>query len=76
MRASIALCGLLFLGACAGAPGAGGDTYSTQLDRLAADCRERGGILAPTGTQSGRPQTDNVCKISGGASRLTPDRSN
>lgn len=76
MRAAIALCGLLVLGACAGAPGVGSNSYAAQLDRLAADCRDRGGILSPTGSQSGRPQTDNVCKISGGASPLTSDRSN
>ena len=32
---------------------------------------ESGGILVPNGQQSGRPQTDNVCRITGGASRLT-----
>lgn len=41
------------------------NSYSAQLERLAADCEARGGILSPTGQQSGRPQTDNVCKVTG-----------
>lgn len=45
--------------------------YATELQTLSDDCTARGGILAPTGQQSGRPQLDNVCKITGGASRLT-----
>lgn len=45
-------------------------TYQQELDRLNADCIARGGILAPTGAQTGRPQTDNVCKITGGATRI------
>ena len=51
----------LTLSACAA--GMGGDQYGTELQRLAADCQARGGILSPTGQQSGRPQLDNVCKI-------------
>ncbi|QTC90988.1 hypothetical protein [Brevundimonas goettingensis] len=46
--------------------------YSTREQKLADDCEARGGILAPTGAQTGRPETDNICKITGGASRLTP----
>ncbi|NBW09249.1 MAG: hypothetical protein EBR82_14620 [Caulobacteraceae bacterium] len=58
------------LSACAsGAPAEGG--YATREQKLAADCEARGGILAPTGSQTGRPETDNICKINGGASRLT-----
>jgi len=45
--------------------------YDTELQTLSQECTARGGILAPTGQQSGRPQLDNVCKITGGASRLT-----
>jgi len=48
-----------------------GDRYNDELRRLSDDCAARGGILSPTGQQSGRPQTDNVCRITGGASRLT-----
>ena len=68
----LTLCSALLVLAAAGcAPTTGGDRYSTELQRLSDDCAARGGILAPTGQQSGRPQTDNICKITGGASRLT-----
>ncbi|MGZ9101106.1 MAG: hypothetical protein ACXW3O_15515 [Brevundimonas sp.] len=62
---------LLLLVAAGCAPTTGVDRYSSELQRLTEDCSARGGILSPTGKQSGRPQTDNVCKITGGASRLT-----
>jgi len=46
-------------------------TYGDELARLSSDCAERGGILAPAGSgMTGRPQTDYVCRISGGASRI------
>ena len=45
-------------------------TYQQEMDKLDAECRERGGIISPTGRQTGRPQTDYVCKITGGASRI------
>ena len=51
------------LSACAS--GMGTSRYQTELARLAADCEARGGVLSPTGQQSGRPQLDNVCKITG-----------
>jgi hypothetical protein len=51
----------LALSACA--TGAGSDRYNDELQQLTADCRARGGILSPTGTQSGRPQLDNICEI-------------
>ncbi len=54
----------LALGACGPTIGSGG-TYTSELDRLTEDCRQRGGILAPTGQQSGRPQNDNDCRITG-----------
>ncbi|QDH72277.1 hypothetical protein [Brevundimonas sp. M20] len=57
----------LALTACATAPGA--DRYNTELQQLADSCRERGGILSPTGQQSGRPQQDNICEIRGGTVR-------
>ena len=63
----------LALSACSTTPGT--DRYGTELQRLADSCRERGGILAPTGQQSGRPQQDNVCEIRGGAARA-PSRAN
>ncbi|WP_332655280.1 hypothetical protein [Brevundimonas sp.] len=53
----------LTLSACASAMGPG--HYQTEMERLTAECEARGGILSPTGTQSGRPQLDNVCKITG-----------
>ena len=52
----------LSLGACASTP-SGPNHYQTELQRLTADCTARDGILSPTGEQSGRPQLDNVCKI-------------
>lgn len=74
MTARILLPSLLLaasLAACAGTPRSH-PTYGQELDRLTADCRERGGILAPIpGATSGRPQTDFACEIRGGASRLT-----
>lgn len=53
----------LALSACAS--GMGETRYETEYQRLAADCTARGGVLSPTGSQSGRPQLDNVCKITG-----------
>ena len=68
---SLLLASTLGVAACASTTGPH-PTYGQELDRLAADCRERGGILAPIpGAQSGRPQNDNVCEIRGQASRLT-----
>ena len=59
------------LTACAGTPRSN-PTYGQELDRLTAECRERGGILAPIpGATSGRPQTDYACEIRGGTGRLT-----
>lgn len=54
---------LLMLSACAS--GAGQNHYQSEFERLSAECEGRGGILSPTGQQTGRPQTDNVCKITG-----------
>ena len=45
--------------------------FGATTAELAAQCRERGGVLVPTGRPStGRPQTDNACQINGGASRI------
>ncbi|MBI2261375.1 MAG: hypothetical protein HYU62_06890 [Caulobacterales bacterium] len=59
----------LTLSACA-AP-MGPDPYQTELQRLSDDCEARGGILSPTGSQSGRPQLDNVCKVTAQPSNRT-----
>jgi hypothetical protein len=62
---------VLFLGLTACASTDGTSRYSEELRQLNEDCAARGGILAPTGGGiTGRPQTDNICKISGGATRL------
>ena len=45
-------------------------TYQQDMDRLDAECRARDGILTPTGAQTGRPQTDYACRITGGATRI------
>lgn len=50
------------------------NSYEAQEQQLRSDCRERGGFLTPTGSQSGRPQTDNVCKINGEPSNLARPR--
>jgi len=61
----------LALSACAAGPGRDLPGYAEDLDRLAADCRDRGGILSPIpGATTGRPQTDFACRITGGASRI------
>lgn len=61
----------LFLALAACAPTLGPSQYADELRRLSDGCESRGGILVPTGQQSGRPQNDHVCQIAGGPSRLT-----
>ena len=61
----------ILLGLAACAPTTGTSHYADELKELSDTCQARGGILSPTGQQSGRPQIDNVCRITGGASRLT-----
>lgn len=56
------------LSACASAPSE--NSYGAELQQLSADCRARGGILVPTGQLSARPQADNACQITGGATRI------
>lgn len=71
MRAAFVLVALvapMALGACA--TNHTPSKYEQDYDKLEAECQARGGYLATTGAQTGRPQTDNVCKITGGASRL------
>ncbi len=65
----IAPAALMLLSACAGAMASPEGSYSDQLRRHADECRARGGILAPTGTTTGRVETENVCKINGQAVR-------
>lgn len=55
--------------ACATTRDAPPNSYRADLDRLTGECRERGGILSPTGATTGRPETEFVCRISG-ASRI------
>lgn len=59
------------LSACASS-GSPQDSYLARMEKLSTDCEARGGMLAPSGVQTGRPETDNVCKIFGGGSRLPP----
>jgi len=73
MRMMLAAASVLAFAGLAGcATSATHDSYSDQLRQLTEDCTARGGILSPTGQQTGRPQTDNVCRITGGGSRLPP----
>lgn len=48
----------------------GKSQYQQDFDRLEAGCTERQGILTPTGAQTGRPETEYACRITGGASRI------
>ncbi|MEN5147261.1 hypothetical protein [Brevundimonas diminuta] len=58
----------LTLGACATDRNL--PSYKQEMDKLDADCVARGGILTPSGMQTGRPQADYLCKITGAASRI------
>ena len=72
MRAPLFLAAIvvapLMLAACAS--GRPLPTYQQELDKLETECSDRGGILSPTGGQTGRPQTDYACKITGAATRI------
>jgi hypothetical protein len=69
VRTVLILAGALALSACA--TGRPAESSAEKLDRLNAECRARGGVLVPSaGPMTGRPETDNICRISGGASRL------
>lgn len=57
----------LALAACSSTGGT--DRYGSTLSQLSDDCQARGGILAPTGQQSGNPARDNVCKITAETAR-------
>lgn len=71
MVPTAALALALALSACAAGPGRALPGYAERMDRLAADCSVRGGILTPIpGASTGRPETDYACRITGGASRI------
>lgn len=46
-----------------------GNVYSNEVERLAADCQTRGGILQATGSHTGQAAADNYCKLTN-ASRI------
>jgi len=69
MRTLIAFTPILLGLALSACSTAGTDTYVSDVRRLSDDCQARGGILAPTGNQSGRAATDNVCEIRGATGR-------
>ncbi|WP_438851620.1 hypothetical protein [Brevundimonas nasdae] len=48
--------------------------YQKDMNALEKTCTERQGILTPTGLQTGRPETEYACTITGGASRLSQPR--
>ncbi|KQW86655.1 hypothetical protein [Brevundimonas sp. Root1279] len=64
---SLVLSAALALGACASTATPGPE--QTELERLAADCKAREGILQASGANTGRPELDNVCMIRGGPIR-------
>jgi hypothetical protein len=71
LSSSLLLAAVVTVGACASGPRAPRPSYQAELEQLAADCRARGGILAPIpGAYTGRPQTENVCEIRNGGGRL------
>lgn len=67
MRVAAAILILGALGACASG---GAPRGQSDYDRLVLSCQARGGILVPSGGPlTGRVETDNVCRITGPASR-------
>ncbi|WP_374516272.1 hypothetical protein [Brevundimonas sp.] len=69
MRALTPAAAALVLSACAGGPPL--ESTAERLSELERNCRERGGVLVPSGAPiTGRPEVDNVCRITGGATRL------
>lgn len=60
----------LALSACATRTG---PDAGSELAKLEADCKARGGVLVQTGRATGREALDNICRITGGPSdRLRP----
>jgi len=62
------LIALPLLAACGTTKGV--NSYQADMDAPEAACTARQGILTPTGLQSGRPETDYACRITGVASRI------
>jgi hypothetical protein len=60
----------LLAAACATTGGV--NQYQRDLDALEKTCTQRQGILTPTGLQTGWPETEYACTITGGASRIPP----
>lgn len=56
------------LGGCA--TSSSESVYNNDLQQLEQECTARGGILTSTGQLTGRARTDNVCRITGNASRV------
>ena len=65
--AALTLTAMTLVGCASGLTARGESDY----ERLVRTCQERGGILVPSDRPStGRVETDNVCRISGGGSRI------
>ena len=54
----------LAVSACATAPSGDARSHSSELARLSAECADRGGVLEASGAVTGRPQVDQVCRVS------------
>lgn len=63
----LAIPALLLLSACAGM-GASNDPDGMQA--LSESCAQRGGVLVPTGADTGRPSTEFACSITGSTQPL------
>ncbi len=50
----------------------GVSSYQKGMNAREAECPRSQGLLTPTGLQTGRPQTEYACKITGGATRIPP----
>ena len=66
MKAALAaLAGVGMLVSACATPGAT-DRYATDLEKMTAECRDRGGILTPRAAATDvRPQTDYACQVTG-----------
>jgi hypothetical protein len=73
MRAALVLSAAFALGLSACATGSGGPSYhQREMARLRSECDARGGILLPSGANSGEAALDNACEIRGGVQTLPP----
>jgi hypothetical protein len=75
MRTPLAIAAVLALGACAGTEtpttaAMSDGSYAQERADLERQCDSRTGILVPSGSLTGNPRTDYVCKIHGGPSDL------